>query len=454
MKFLRKLPCIAVILLLASCAPPNIPLQPLPTLKKAVAPAPPAIEKKNVHISYPKKGIDSTALEENTTVKGGFKVPLNSRVVISVPVEQQEVNSRSKEDTPENADNLFQTAENFSQAEQEIEKSLLRKGFTVLDRSKFEAELRNRRTEDRWVKTTKAKEEEIKALEEQRDAKRITREEYVEKLQDVESKYTVFEKNGTRAAGDRELVDIGELIRAAERGNVQADFILQVNRFEVGQISDKRVYLPDNKLMKGIIDSDLKILKTLEAENKTTITKPGYFGYLNAKLIEVKTGSIVWVGEHRVESSDATDIFVDLSINKVPSNVAAVNKVASDYNRKLAELVDRAKKEARTVGYVNYDIKVRNSAKVRYDAIFNELSSMSPYNLTYPQWQYVYEISAPKVSPAFPSANELRDRRRDAEKTGNYNSFLALKDYAIEHQNGLAKTVSKQLISTIPATEY
>lgn len=453
MKLLKLFIFTSLVLLIVSCGSTNIPLQPVPLVNKVAPPAPPNAEHMPVTLSYPAKGKDEKALEENTTVKGRFSVPLNAKVVISVPVEQQDYRGNPISQESDNADNVFQTAEYFNKAEQEIEKSLLRKGFTVLDRSKFEAELRNRRTEERSLMKTEAMRQEIKSLEEQRDAKRITREEYIEKLRDVESKYEVIEKTGGHTAGKKELVDIGELIRAAEKGSVQADFILQVNRFEIGQISDKRVYLPDHFALEEIVKRDLNLLKTLEKEDKASITQPGYFGYLNAKLIEVKTGSIVWVGEHRVESADATDIKVEMDINKVAANTAAVNAIAQNFNRKLDSINAEIRKYERIVNNQDADIDVRNRAKANYDKLVAQLSNMDPTNLTYPAWQYAYQVSKPNIRPSFPSANELRELKTLAKKTGNYNPFLRQQNYAIEHQSDLAKTVSKELISTIPASE-
>jgi hypothetical protein len=65
-------------------------------------------------------------LEDNAITKGNFLVPADSRVVISVPVEQQNVYRGNSSNTfdakgSDAGDNVFKTAEYFNKAEQEID---------------------------------------------------------------------------------------------------------------------------------------------------------------------------------------------------------------------------------------------------------------------------------------------------------------------------------------------
>ena len=445
--------------MLVSCGSTKISVQPLPVINKAPPPAAPQNQNMGLVLNYAK---DQTKilqdLEDNAITKGNFLVPADSRVVISVPVEQQNVYRGNSSNTfdakgSDAGDNVFKTAEYFNKAEQEIEKSLLRKGFTVIDRSKFEAELRERRTDERSQFQSDTMKAAIKDLEDKRDAKRITREEYLERLEDLESRKQIFEKGGSRSAGDKELVDIGELIRAAEKGTVQADFILQVNRFEIGPISDKNVYLPSHPELRTVINQDIGLLQALEKQGFANIIQPGYFGYLNAKLIRVKDGSIVWVGEHRVESVNVEDIVVQLDIQKVPANLDEVSSVSARFNRNLRDISNRARQEARTINNQDLEDEVRNSAKARYDGYVQQLQQLEQTNLEYPNWKYKYQIAQPLVSPRFPSLRDLQILKQKSSDRAAHNEFLRLKNYAIEHQSTLVKGVSKMLIGTIPASQ-
>lgn len=440
--------------LLVGCVATKINLQPLPIVNRAVAPAAPQNQNMNLVLNYPKDQTKSYRdLQENAITKGNFSVPANSRIVISVPVEQQSISANAQSEKDDNGDNVFKTAEYFNKAEQEIEKSLIRKGFTVIDRSKFEAELRERRTKEKTQYKSDSMKAAIKELDEGKDAKRITRDEYLEGLRDLESKNDIFEKGGTRTAGTKELVDIGELIRAAEKGTVQADFILQVNRFETGAISDKNIYLPSHPSLREVADKNIELIQTLEQKNYSNILQPGYFGYLNAKLIEVKTGSIVWVGEHRVESGDVEDITVQLDIQKVPANLSEIQNTADRFNLQLRDLASKSAQESAIIVNENLENEVRKSAEAQYYSYSKQLSALQPDNVQYPQWTYKYEISRPRVTPQFPSLRDLELLEKKGEERSSHNEFLRLKNYAIEHQSTLVKEVSKMLIGTIPASE-
>ncbi|XQW86259.1 hypothetical protein ACOYR1_05900 [Thalassotalea piscium] len=480
MNFKLPVTLLSAAFIFTGCGSTPPKLSPLPVVNQLALPEVPQNENLSRNIEIRKLATDRDVLFENVITRTNFKIKPNSKVVISVPVEQQKqaqkqtlddslskrwLSSKNGDQMAQQAlnernalnktpDETFKTAEYFNKAEQEIEKSLLRKNFTVLDRSKFEAELRDRRAKDSGSSTSTAKDAEIKNLEEKLAAQRITNAEYITGLQNIETKYDIFSQESTRKAGVNELVDISELIRAAQQGTIQADYILQVNSFDLGPISDRQLFVSDHTQISNLINQYPGLDEALEDAGVATITQPGYFGYLNAKLIEVKTGSIVWVGEHRVDSSNVTDIKIGLNISRQVSNDADIAMIIAKYN----DAVEKKRVEAINIGrstqYEGLDSSVQMSRLASYNQAIRELNEMISTPPELPTWQYSYNIASPSVKPSFPSFFDLKNMEKDSFSSKSANSqFLRLKQRMVKHQTDIAKIVSKELIATIPAAE-
>jgi len=418
-------------------------------------------------------------LSENVISKKGFVVQENARVVISVPIELQK-KERNRElqdkirrsshsgnqaqkdrDLAESeslkmsqADVAFSTAEYFNKAEQEIEKSLLRKSFTVMDRSKFEAELRDRREKKIDKNSSMALDAEISRLRKKNKSGSISDQDLISEIEAAENRYTMDSSGSSRAAGDNELVDISELIRAAQEGKNQADYILQVNSFDIDPISDRQLYIAEQDEVQTLFTEHPGLIDAMHEKDIATITQPGFFGYLNAKLIDVKTGAIVWVGEHRVESQNVTDIRVKMTMSRQISNDKDIKRLVNNYNTNV-------KKEQANLSYLSglaHDQNIDKSEQASRITTYN--NSLSQYQQLIsnvpelPEWQYSYSVSEPSISPNFPSEFELKQIQKTSQDSQkNYNSFLRLKERLGKHQSKIAKMVSRELIATIPAAD-
>lgn len=473
------IPLLPLLLLLVSCGltPPN--LEQAPAVVAVNSPAKPSNEDLSTKFTIVKTDTSQEELSDNVISKKGFVVQENARVVISVPIELQKKeknrelknkirNSNWRTNQVQNdrdlaeslavennkADVAFSTAEYFNKAEQEIEKSLLRKSFTVMDRSKFEAELRDRREKKADKKSSVALDSEISRLRKQNKNGLLTDQDLISEIEAAENRYAKDASGNSREAGDNELVDISELIRAAQEGQNQADYILQVNSFDIDPISDRQLYIAEQDEVQTLFTEHPGLIDAMYEENVATITQPGFFGYLNAKLIDVKTGAIVWVGEHRVESQNVTDIRVKMTMSRQVSNDSEVKRLVSRYNAN----VQKQHSDLSSLSTYAHDKNIDKNEQQRRVSTYN--SSLSQYKQLIsnvpelPVWQYSYSVSEPSITPNFPSEfelNQIQKTSNDSQK--NYNAFLRLKDRLGKHQSKIAKMVSKELIATIPAAE-
>lgn len=422
-----------------------------------------------------KKETDADLLFENVTVKKGFQVKENKTVVISIPVDsqnkqrQQEImdklsnnygtNKKKSAMQIEQIEKLndkadidqFSTAAYFNKAEQGIEKSLLKIGFTVMDRSKFEAELRDRREQKgKSNDNSRALNSEIKRLDKQRENGLITDEKHTSLIHEAENKYSNDSSGNSRKAGKKELVDISELIRAAQEGKSKADYILQVNSFEIKPIDDSEIFLAKQDEIKALYTEHPELKRENKEKGFSTIVQPGYFAYLNAKLIEVESGNIVWVGEHRVESENVLNIDVEMSMARQVNNEQEVKSYASKYNKKIKKQRAELSNLLRLANNLDIDEDQQKRRIYAYNNALEQYKRLISSPTELPEWQFEYSVSEPSIDPQFPSAYSLMQLKRESNSSQEkHNKFIRLNNRVAKHKSALAKLVSQELINTI-----
>ena len=165
----------------------------------------------------------------------------------------------------QNAKEIYSTTGYYNYAENQIEKELLRIGFNVVDRSK-----------------------------------------YLAKIKEITS-------------GGFE--DVSDVIRlAAEDSTVKSDYILQINKLAFGK--DERVlYLSRYPEVKKYIDK----FPQIAASVPKTYSYPEYNVVFDGKLIEVRTGKIMWLGTHRINSGrvlfgEGMNVSINMNVRKYVSN--------------------------------------------------------------------------------------------------------------------------------------
>ena len=239
---------------------------------------------------------DNAVLSEKANIRPG------SSVVIDVPTDIEVERLQAESDTE---DGIFRTINYFNLAEQAMEKQLLRGRFVVKDRSKFEAILRDLRDCDPWYScydVDLADESLINALEDKRESGEISNVEYAKQVQYFRS---ILQRGGTsRKAGEKELVDTSEVIRAASASEVQADYILQVNDFDTSGRLRESINLLANEEFRQFVDKYAAVKARFSSDRNSYFECEVAEASLNAKLIHVSSGDVVWIGSHKVTELD------------------------------------------------------------------------------------------------------------------------------------------------------
>jgi hypothetical protein len=506
-----------VVLLFAGCATQKT----VPPLFTAMPPIgepsqPPQIPKRSppeqksfqIVIKVPKK---VSAVEAgNSITRPGAIIKPGSSVVISVPKDFAENLAKSDpSDTPSTIGKTsdFRTDEYFNDLEQYIERGLIAIGLQAKDRSKFEAKLRDLRESSKAARDN-AYDIALADLKKDLDSGKISREEFPAKVKTLQDK---LDPTGGGGGRSQELKDISEVIRAAQSGEIMADYVLQVNHLGVqgfpgtpmqleklpevqavlnqnpGLGSEENSALRDNgyaivfadlkkDLDNGKVSRDEFSAKVKQLRDKldptggvglrhslpATIERPWSRASFNAKLIEVKTGSIDWSGEFSVESLAILEDGITITIvgrRLAPSNGQAITNAISEYNTRVSEAHQAAvnakqeldEKYRGVMQPVNYEgdvqigAEIQNRRKSEVEAAEKKFAQrVAEYQATIERkppeanvdWTYNYEVDPVITEPDIltPKTEEEKQRKR-------------------EHDKALARKVTSDLLQTIKMTK-
>lgn len=282
-----------------------------------------------IQIPQQKTSVDAT----NYVMRHGATVKPGSSVVISVPVSFWQRSQNTAEQGI--ARNIgFKTDGYFNTLEQYIERGLISIGLNVKDRSKFEAKLRDLRDsgkDDSYVIA-------LADLQKELDAGKITRDMFAEQAKQLRDK--LLDAAGSSTVGRKEMIDISEVIRAAQDGDVMADYILQVNALAVEPYTGSPLQLGKLPEVQKFLNEEAGLRIGTSEQVGTipnAIRQPWAQARFNTKLIDVKTGSIDWIGEYDIESlavlKKGVQIFI--GIRKRPSNTTSIIGGIQNYNANL-----------------------------------------------------------------------------------------------------------------------
>jgi hypothetical protein len=507
-----------VVLLFAGCATQKT----VPPLFTAMPPIgepsqPPQIPKRSppeqksfqIVIKVPKK---VSAVEAgNSITRPGAIIKPGSSVVISVPKDFAENLAKSDpSDAPSTIGNTsdFKTDEYFNDLEQYIERGLIAVGFQAKDRSKFEAKLRDLRESSKAARDD-AYDIAKADLKKDLDNGKVSREEFSAKVKQLQDKLDLTGGVGGRS---QELKDISEVIRAAQSGEIMADYVLQVNHLGVQGfpgtpmqleklpevqavlnqnpglgIGKENSALRDNgyaivfadlkkDLDNGKVSRDEFSAKVKQLQDKldptggvglqhslpATIERPWSRASFNAKLIEVKTGSIDWSGEFSVESLAVLEDGITITIvgrRLAPSNGQAIVGAISEYNIRVSEAYQSAVTAKQELdekyrgvmqpvtyeGDVQIGAEIQNRRKSEVDGAEKKFAQrVAEYQATIERkppeanvdWTYNYEVDPVITEPDIltPKTEEEKQRKR-------------------EHDKALARKVTSDLLQTIKMTK-
>jgi len=277
-------------------------------------------------------------IAENVVQLPSHSVKQGSSIVINVPASLFEASS----DRSANAQD-FKTKDFFNEAEQQIEKVFIGNNFRVISRSKFEAKLRDLRDEGRCdlsnyrcLHSSVSPEIQpiLEDLKAKYDAGKITAATYTSQIAEFKEKMQNSSAGRTRDANKQELTDISEVIRAAQAGDIRADYILQINVFDTKKKVQATADLRKEAKVRDFIATYPALKNEFENGTNNKVTCAIVGATLNAKLIHVKTGEIVWIGSHELNeySSGVESVTVELGQRTYVSNTRQIQEFVNTQN--------------------------------------------------------------------------------------------------------------------------
>jgi len=407
---------------LASCSsvPPARSFAPVPNVPLLSARPVPAPAQDQAVITL-KQEIPPVDPDQIAT-RGAIKA--NPSVVIHVPPDRVSVAT-----TGPRAATDVRTSAQYNRAEVEIAKSLIKAGFRVLDRAKFEAKVRDLR------------EKKLNALVESARAARTLAEASAKKEREA-GKLTEaeYELRMARIIKDQPLVpdrppkllvsDMVELLRACENGPVTADYIFQIDSFDIGESGERTVR----------IDTRPEVVEFLQRnpgiEIPESVTQPFWEARIAAKLIDVATGEIVWIGAYQAESLAAIKggFRISLECTRTVVNGAEVTAAIADHNKRISAAT--AECNAARQAFIRGWEAGEHDRIAELENAFNESANRLEQLQTPPPaatapWKYEYDLKT-EIDPDLSKQSTPREQARK-----------------LEHDLDLLTLVARTLIATI-----
>ncbi len=350
------------------------PEQESPTQPRLLqVPTPPGAKSTPIVISIPQK--KTVVAAENSVMRKGAVIKPGASVVISVP-------TVASSPTPALG---FRTDGYFNELEQYIERGLLAVGLQAKDRAKFEAKLRDVRDSGAAVRgADDSYAIALASLQRDLDNDKITRDAFAEKAKQLRDKL-LDPSAGSR--NRKELSDISEVIRAAQDGDVMADYVLQVNDLAVTPYSGTPLQLATRLEVQAALNANpgLRVGGDAGKSIPSDLPQPWAQARFNAKLIDAKTGSIDWVGEYTIESLAVLNdgITITIGLRRNTANAKSVVDAATEYNGRVRDAYQRAL-----------------SAKNQLDSTYEEVMQPVRYEGNAEQGQYIQDRRRNQVQQA------------------------------------------------------
>jgi hypothetical protein len=396
-------------------------------------PAPPPAKAIPIFINIPQK--KTTVGPENSVMRQGTVVRSGASVVISVPASmyqrpQDGASLRAGDGAGLGSDGSFGALEQY------VERGLLGVGLQVKDRAKFEAKLRDARDAAKSLRGADSFSIALESLKRDLDGGKITRDEFTDKVKQLRDKLADAPP-GSRIRS--ELSDVSELIRAAQDGDVMADYVLQVNELAVTPYAGSPLQLATRPEVQAalVANPGVRIGGEEGKSIPATLAQPWAQARFNAKLIDAKTGSIDWIGEYVVDSLAVLDggVTITIGARRRTVNANAVvdpvveydERVRESHKRAAAARIELEKAYAASMQPLSNDgpaekaDAMQNARRVEVEtAERNYQAALAAYQETvrkepaeaHAEWTYEYDVDAPVISPDLFNPKSEEERRQ------------------------------------------
>ncbi len=444
---------------------PKIDMPPPPQLLKV--PVPPAQKPISVAIKIPKTTTAVSA--ESAIMRRGAVIKAGASVVISVPSALQRIqdaSSRVKDAVNPGAKETigFRTDGYFNVLEQYIERELIAAGFLVKDRSRFEAKLRDLRDGVGVAPANKgvAPVQAIASAQAAGDGEALSADNLFEKgRQFVGVMMSLFTDKSSR----EEMFDTAEVIRAAQDGSVSADYVLQVNDLSVRHYTGEPMMLTSRPEVQAVLGENPGLRVGVAGEEReaipATLAQPWMLAHFNAKLINVKTGTIDWIGDFSVESLAVLEdgMTIDISGRRLTANAKTIVDAINSFNKSLVDFYQNVQVASNNLANAYREVmqpvtyygdygggeamqeqrKAKTEAAERVFAAQVKAYKSARDNLppeSRMDWAYIYVLDQPAVTPDLANPKTENDDQR-----------------LMNHVRALGSKITHDLLGTLKVTE-
>ena len=301
---IASLICGAMTLLaFAGCNTPTAPQEPaLAPLMEA--PEPPQTRSAELNLTLTAGSPEEISFAQSRQ----HIIDSGAKVVINVPqrYEAFRANAFQGSDADPEHPGRFATLGYFHVAEQHLEMELMRHGFRVLSREKFEAKLREIRDKralrpfEVWAIVDDDYNQALNNLRDALEEGSIDERQFASRALELRREFGIDETGGAgRADGSYEMSDMSELIRAAQSGSEdeRADYILEIGEFVIDPSAPLRtnINLLGHPDMRDFRDAHPWASDAI-AQGWVRMPYEELVAKLKARLVNVRSGEIVWSG--------------------------------------------------------------------------------------------------------------------------------------------------------------
>lgn len=322
-------------------APPQVlpsvtlpPAEPPDLAPKLSVPRKPQDEAETVRVNL----VARQGRDPSTTSIQSIALPLASTVVINIPVEGESGPPTA------GATDTFRTLNYHNDTEDSIQKALIQKRLRVIDRIKYEAVLRDLRDIGQefrdWglanahIYPDPALAAGMGYIADKLARGELSATEYNTQVARTRGNLGIGLQVGSRRSiDDAELVDAAELIRTAVVSGTAADYILQVNRFR-GSVLTTSTRLLENPGFRAFAHQKEAVRKKYRDVTSSHFRCDSLQMEMQAKLIDVASGDVIWIGTHTVTELDGKPIELEISYSRVVDNYPAIVEFVDTKNRR------------------------------------------------------------------------------------------------------------------------
>jgi Uncharacterized lipoprotein len=228
--------------------------------------------------------------------------------------------------------NVIDAEQAYNIAYEEMQKELIRKGFRVLEQGQVRSKLLElaikNGCKDRqlwWRCAAQLSSDEVLFLNDLKS-----------KLDSGELEPSAFSKEVAKqkASWEKRVASSKALVAAAQEGNVDIDYVLEIKDFKPATKVQQSLRLKDYPQLREFISEypDLQV----EFDKRDFMQCAGVGSELKARLIETKSAEVIWMGRHTVSemTAEGNEYLLEMGTRKYAANAEEVEQFIRDQSSK------------------------------------------------------------------------------------------------------------------------